>query len=119
MNISEINGKVAELSTGIAFKSSSIKKYSDLEESNTKDKSSEMNSWQKDILLDAISMLENNKQVDNSHPLDNISALPIETFEEALIELSYIHSSRFKEEALGAQANLKPEDILYLFTVES
>jgi hypothetical protein len=75
--------------------------------------------WQKNILLDALSTIENNIQLDNSHPLDRIENQPIETFDQALIELNFIHSPFFKAQASGAQANLKPQDILYLFKDEA
>jgi hypothetical protein len=74
------------------------------------------NNWQKDILLNAISNLENNKQVDNSHPLGKLSNAPIESFDEALIELNYFKSPFFKKDASEAQANLKPQDIVSLFS---
>ncbi len=118
MNITEVKATITEQIANNSFKPSTIKKQKDAEAVDLKEKPSEINSWQQDILLNAISYLENNKQVDNTHPLDQFAALPIETFEEALKELSQIHSDKFKKDALGAQANLKPEDILYLFIEE-
>ena len=75
--------------------------------------------WQKNILLQALDMLENNIQVGGDHPLDKPSNTPIESFDEALIELSFLKSPTFKEEASAAQANIKPEDILSLFVGEA
>lgn len=74
--------------------------------------------WQKDILLSAIANLENNLQIEDNHPLGRLSNAPIETFEEALAELAYLKSPKFKETALQAQANIKAKDILYLFQEE-
>lgn len=74
--------------------------------------------WQKDILMSALDNLENNIQIDDNHPLGKISNAPIETFEEALIELSFLNSPKFKFQASQAQANLKAEDVLYLFKEE-
>jgi hypothetical protein len=83
---------------------------------HTNSQSIGINSWQKDILLNAIDMLDNSKQLDNSNPLDRIENSPIETFDEAKAELGYFNTQKFRDEASGAQANLKPQDILYLFT---
>ena len=79
------------------------------------------NVWQKDILLSALDMLENNMQVKNSaHPLDQTGNQPIETYREALVELrNLINSPKYAHEALGAQANIKNEDILSLFAGET
>lgn len=72
--------------------------------------------WQKDILLTALDKLENSIQVDDkSHPLGGVQNAPIESFDEALIELKTLVESNFKEYAAVSQANLTPGDILYLF----
>lgn len=76
-------------------------------------------SWQKDILLSALDMLENNKQLDDSHPLDRAGNAPIESFDEALIEINFLKSSNFKEQAYGAQANINAKDVLYLFVEDA
>ncbi|OGU17710.1 MAG: hypothetical protein A2X61_04395 [Ignavibacteria bacterium GWB2_35_12] len=81
-------------------------------------KEGNLTSWQKDILLSAIDKLENSIQMDDIHPLSRRDAAPIETYEEALIELNYVKSPKFAQEAFGAQANLNPEDVMYLFTSE-
>lgn len=76
--------------------------------------------WQKNILLDALDKLEKNIQPANSgHPLDRPENQPIESLQEALIDLKFFDTPLFKEQALGAQANLKPEDVLDLFTQET
>ncbi len=72
-------------------------------------------SWQKDILLDVIGMLENNMQVENSHPLSKAEAKPIDTFEEAILELANVNSEQFAQDASQAQANLDPQSVLELF----
>ncbi len=72
--------------------------------------------WQKDILMQALDKLENNIHVDNSLPLNKQTSGPIESFDEALIELSFTKTPFFRREASAAQANVKAEDILSLFT---
>lgn len=73
-------------------------------------------SWQKDILLSALDSLENNIQnTDSSHPLSKQSSAPIESYQEALIELSFVKSPFFRVDASQAQANLTPEDVVGLF----
>lgn len=83
------------------------------------DISGNKSNWQKNILLDALTKIENNIQLDNSHPLDRPENQPIENFDQALIELNFIHSPFFKAQASGAQANLKPQDVIYLFKDEA
>ncbi len=73
------------------------------------------NSWQKDILLDAILKLDNNKQVDNSHPLSKADNRPIETFDEAIIELAGVKGNDFAKSGSNAQANISPKQVLDLF----
>lgn len=75
--------------------------------------------WQRDILLTAIEKMENNLQIDDNHPLGKVSNAPIETFEEALIELSFLKSDKYQNTASLAQANIKAEDIFYLFKEEN
>lgn len=74
--------------------------------------------WQKNILMQGLDKLENSIQMDNSHPLDNVNAAPIESFEEALIELSFMKTPFFIENAAAAQANISAESIVSLFTSE-
>ncbi len=74
--------------------------------------------WQRDILLDALERLENTVQLDNSHPLDTNMNQPIETYEEALIELSFIQNPVFLAQASGAQANIVAESVMELFADE-
>lgn len=66
-------------------------------------------------LLKTLGHLENNIHLDNSHPLNKPSNAPIESFEEAIIELGYFKTPFFKVNASAAQANLKNQDVLYLF----
>ncbi|MCX6152950.1 MAG: hypothetical protein NT007_02195 [Candidatus Kapabacteria bacterium] len=74
--------------------------------------------WQKDILLSAINMLENNIQLNDIHPLDRKSASPIETHQEALIELTFFKAGFNPDETSKAQANIKASDIASLFSSE-
>ena len=119
MEISEIKSLIQEVSSSKTLKQAQAKHIDSSELLSAKENKSSMNNWQKDILLDAISMLENNKQLDDSHPLDKSANIPIETFDEALSELSFIHTDTFANEAAAAQANLTGEDVLYLFTEEA
>lgn len=75
--------------------------------------------WQKDILLSALDKLENSIVLNDIHPLDRRQNQPIETFEEALIELSFLKTATFKEQAYGAQANILPEDVVGIFVDEN
>lgn len=81
--------------------------------------SSPTSQWQKDILLNALDKLEGKMTLDDAHPLDRKQNQPIETFEEALIELSLFKSAFVKEQAYGAQANILPHDIVGIFVDES
>ena len=72
----------------------------------------------KDILLQTLDKLENSMQVDDSHPLGRLESAPIETYEEALMELSLIKEPGFKEHLADAQANISPESVLSLFVAE-
>lgn len=85
-------------------------------ESNFKKDSANITNWQKDILLSAINDLENNIQPDNSHPLTRSDYRPIDSYQEALVELKFLNNSTFKSEAGSAQANLSGQDVVSLFT---
>jgi hypothetical protein len=86
-------------------------KNNDLEFSNSPSAST---AWQKNILMDAINSLENNIQMDNTHPLSKSINAPIESFNEALIELSFIKTPKFREEASYAQANIDINNVMTL-----
>lgn len=75
-----------------------------------------INSWQKDILLGGLNKLENNLHLDDINPLDRSHNQPIETHQEALDVLSFVKTQLFKDQASGAQANIKPQDVMDLFT---
>lgn len=98
--------------TGNTFKEDSL---------NIEKKSSESSStqWQKEILLSALDDLENNIQDDDNHPLAKLSNAPIETYDEALIELSFLKTPKFAATASEAQANLTADDVMYLFRGEA
>lgn len=64
----------------------------------------------------ALDKLENSIQLDNSNPLDKPENQPIESLEEALIILGFTKTPFFKSQALGAQANIEPKDVVTLFT---
>lgn len=76
----------------------------------------ELTDWQRSVVEIALKYLENKNQVDNNHPLSQGRFKQIQTLEEALKELEETRKPKFKEEGLLAQANLRPEDILNLFT---
>ncbi len=84
----------------------------------SKDKQSASLQWQKDILMEGLSKLENSIQMDNNHPLDTMQSKPIESFKEALIELSLTRLPEFETHLADSQANIKAEDIVSLFTEE-
>ncbi|NLO19412.1 MAG: hypothetical protein GX121_05980 [Ignavibacteria bacterium] len=94
------------------------KEIKDTKTISTAESPESLSAWQKDILLDVVNKLENNTQVNNNHPLGKANYEPIESLEEALIELAYIKSPFFKQHALETQANLTAEQVLPLFTME-
>lgn len=117
--------EIREISTGFVSdykpKTLSSKELQEIKEkklTSAKDTQKSTSDWQKSILLDALDRLENSIQMDNSHPLDYKNNAPIETFDEALIELSFTKSDIFKEQAYGAQANINASDVVSLFTEE-
>lgn len=118
MNITEIResgSKQYDLSLFEAIQSESIIETESVKnEYTTKDSTSR----QKKILLDALDKLENNLHLDDSNPLDKLKNTPIESYEEALIELSFIKSPFFKIHASQAQANVNTNDVMYLFVDE-
>jgi hypothetical protein len=76
-------------------------------------------SWKKDILMQGLEKLEKNLHLDNSHPLDRAGREPIESFPEAVIELSFLKTPKFTTEAFAAQANIRAESVASLFAGES
>jgi len=114
MKVTDINSKNYTVYEPKELKKSDLKQLN----KNNQDKL-EINqaptNWQKEILLDALTMIENNIQLDNNKPLDKLENQPIETFDEALIELNWLKTPFFKAQALGAQANIEAKDVLYLF----
>ncbi len=104
------------------FDADAVKTFEALQGVSTKQQSEKVEpssqSWKKKILLDALDVLENKMQVDNKHPLSREDYAPIESFEEALIELNFLNDSSYNKDASAAQANLNPESILELFAEE-
>ncbi len=98
-----------------AFKNAEVIKKSEIIANSTSKTITRDTEWQKNILLDAISSIENNIQVDNNHPLSRADYSPIESLTEAEIELAWFKTPMFVTQASGAQANLAPEDISGLF----
>lgn len=88
----------------------------DTKDTTTEQTKTQLSEWQESVLQIAQTYLENKSQVANNHPLARPEYKQIETLEEALAELEKTRLDKYKEEALGAQANLSPEQILYLFT---
>lgn len=76
----------------------------------------ELTEWQRSVVEIALKYLENKNQMENNHPLSQGRFKQIQTLEEALKELEQIRKPKFKEEGLLAQANIRPEDIVNLFT---
>jgi hypothetical protein len=114
MQIQEITASRTESVENKAFTSKpAVKKNKnfDAEQSNSQTAST---AWQKNILMDAISSLENNIQMDNTHPLSMSINAPIESFSEAMIELSFTKTQKFQKEASFAQANIDINNVLTL-----
>lgn len=116
MKITEIRHQPINAYEVKAFKNAEVINKPSSVSGDTLSKSIQEADWQKNILLDAISSLENNMQVDNSHPLSRADYMPIDDFAEALAELPFFSTDMFKSQAAGAQANLRAEDIAMLFT---
>lgn len=115
MNITKIQNMPAGLYEPREIRHEELQKSKQNEVSNAEDSSKSKEMWKKDILLNALDKLEDNIQLDDSHPLGRKENQPIETFDEALIELAFLKESNFKEVAAQAQANLDPKDVLSLF----
>ncbi len=116
MNITEIRHQPVTTYEPKAFKNAEVVKKSEIASANSVAKPVQDAEWQKNILLDVISSLENSIQVDNNHPLSRADYKPIDNFSEALGELSFFSTDLFKSQASGAQANLRIEDIAMLFS---
>jgi hypothetical protein len=104
----------------ISYNSEIAEKTASVQQSQPAEEVSERKEWQLDILLDALDRLENNIQLDDNeqssnHPLSVKNFYPIESLEEAMIEISYIKSPFFKSNALEAQANIDAKDVASLF----
>lgn len=115
MKVTEIRYQPINTMETKAFKNAEVVKKSDITVANSNSKAVQDTEWQKNILLDAISSIENNIQVDNNHPLSRADYAPIESFQEAQIELQWFKTPMFATQASGAQANLKAEDVSSLF----
>ncbi len=98
-----------------AFRNAEVIKKSDAVLNNSSVKAVQDHSWQKNVLLEAIQILENNIQVDNNHPLSRADYAPIESLDEAMIELAWFKTPFFKSQGVQAQANLSAEDVASLF----
>jgi len=73
--------------------------------------------WNKEILMQGLDLLENKIQMANTGSLlDKAENRPIETFEEAMAELSFVKTELFKLEASKAQANISPQVVFDLLT---
>lgn len=115
MNITKISNLDAKPYQPVEINKKELQNTTDAQNHSQKNQKVETN-WQKDILLSALDSLENKiHEADNSHPLDIKFNAPIETNEEALIELNMLTSDTFKEQAYKAQANIDAQDIMTLF----
>ena len=115
MKITEIRHQPITTYESRAFKNAEVVKKNEAVQGDTLTKSIQDTEWQKNILLDAISSLENNMQMDNSHPLSRSDYMPIEDFAEAMNEMPFFSTDLFKSQASSAQANLRAEDVAMLF----
>ncbi|MBI5326362.1 MAG: hypothetical protein HZB41_13995 [Ignavibacteriae bacterium] len=115
MQISNIGNAEKILKTGSEI---SVEQLKDSSKPNADkpNQNQNLSRWQKDILLTALEKLENIIQMDDIHPLSRQNAAPIETYQEAIKELEFVKSPKFSSEAYGAQANLNPQDVMFLFT---
>lgn len=109
------NTNVSPLDTKIKEVQPNQQKF-DTKESSVEQTKAQLSEWQESVLQIAQTYLENKSQVVNNHPLARPEYKQIETLEEALAEIEKTRLDKYHSEALGAQANLSPEQILYLFT---
>ncbi len=119
MNISEIRNTGVANYEPYAPKKIDANKLSEVQKNDTASVEKSNEAWQKNILLDALDSIESTLVKDGSHPLDTASNAPIESFDEALIELNFIKTPMFEKYASQAQANIKAEDVVALFAEES
>lgn len=107
---------VESLIFGKASKTAKVEETSN----NTAPITNKPNAWQKDILLTALDKLENTVSNDaKTTPLNYATAAPLDSYQDALQELQSLVSNNFEQYASKAQANLTPQDILYLFEGET
>lgn len=116
MNITTIKHQPLASRETLAFKNAEKLKKSDVEKSTTVAKTPQDANWQQSVLLDVISDLESTFTTNENHPLGRADYRPIDSFEEAISELSMLKGDTFKAQALGAQANLRPQDVADLFS---
>lgn len=112
MRVQDVQKKTIEPIESALKQTKKVKNGANLQEENIP---SPPINWQKNILIDALEKLEDNIQVDNSHPLDYSKNAPIETYKEAIKELKFIKTQKFLDEASNAQANININDVLSLF----
>jgi uncharacterized membrane-anchored protein YjiN (DUF445 family) len=116
MNVTEIRHQSISAFETKAFKNAETIKKAELSASEQPTTTIKDTAWRQNIILDAISSLENNVQTDNSHPLSRADYRPIDDFSEALGEVDWIKTSPvYAQQASAAQANINAEDILSLF----
>lgn len=115
MNITTIKHQPLSARENLAFRNTEVLKKSDIEKASTAPKTAKDTAWQQSVLLDVISGLEQNLSTNENHPLGRADYRPIDSFEEAISELSFLKTDTFKAQALGAQANIRPQDIASLF----
>ena len=124
MNITEIRNTTAKSVEYKAFSPISAEEArkqaaAATDKNNASDKNdiAKPQNWNKEILMQGLDMLENKIQMANNGTLlDKTENRPIETFEEALHELTFIKTELFKSQAAQAQANISPQVVFDLLT---
>ncbi len=116
MKVSEITSTVTNNIDTKELRPVSAKVKNVQKDESAKKDNTVINPWQKNILLQAIDLLENSMQTDNSHPLSRADYRPIDSFQEAMVEVKFLKNPSFKSEASQAQANINAKDIAYLFS---
>lgn len=116
MNITTIKHQPLSVRDNLAFKNAEVIKKSDINKEEAKPNTAKDTRWQQNILLDVITSLENNLQTDNNHPLGRADYRPIEDLQEALDQLPFFATDTFRSQASAAQANLRAEDVVALFS---
>ncbi len=113
MNIAKISNSPVDIYVPRDIKSDSTKQIFSKNEHSDKIK---FNSWQQDILINALDKMINNVQLDNNHPLGKPENQALENYQDAMNVLSQLNSDLIRNYGSQAQANVSSTTFLQLVT---